>query len=119
MGSGANLAARPRESKTIFVPQFEIGFAKVTAKGGRRLPLSASYGRLDSGVEGLFSFRIHDTRLQGGLNRDLKRGAPSLGVAVARSRDPDASCRLPRTPYLGSLHASGSSTVFDEPGRTA
>ena len=102
MASSANLAARPRESKTIFVPQFEIGFAKVTAKGGRRLPLSASYGRLDSGVEGLFSFRMHDSRLQGGLNRDLKRGTPSLGVAVARSRDPDASRRLPRTPFLGN-----------------
>jgi hypothetical protein len=104
VGSGANLAARPTESKTIFVPQFGIGFAKATPKGEPRSPLSASCGRLDSGVEGLFSFRIHDSWLQGGLNRDLKRGTPSPEVAVARSRDPDASRRLPRTPFLGSLH---------------
>ena len=78
-------------------------FGARTPKGERRSPLSASCGRLDSGVEGLFSFRIHDSRLQGGLNRDLKRGTPSPGVAVARSRDPDASRRLPRTPFLGRL----------------
>jgi len=59
----------------------------------------------DPGVEGRLSFLIHDSRFHGPLNHDLKRGIPSFGDAVARSSDPDAPpCRLPRTPFPGSLH---------------
>ena len=51
-------------------------------------------------MDGRLSCPKHRSRFHGLLNHYLKRGAPCLGKALTRSRDPGVPpLRLPRTPF--------------------